>query len=709
MGANAIKDAQGRAELKKISAFNKATLKAAVADAVHKGEQRALQIEKKMKAVNAKTRASMNQKITTEITHLENHIHSEITTLTLETAEARAEMKKEIIFAIKSASEVAAQNLKDTVAWAEGRFSDLETQLAADMKRGKEGRAKMKATIDADKKNAADALDNAVAEQNKALLSYRQEMCEEVGVMGGQYGKHGKAVAKENKDCGGGRLNKKLGNQYEIMKANAASVAKEMEANKQALTASLESARKAADNQLSATSEAAVARYNEVIKAVEDGIDEATKKSDARFVQVYEKMADDAQEVSDNLGSAVAELNEKIAEHAALEDERFSKTVADIKAAKEAATSDVADAKKMMTASIADAVAKLKQVETKVKGDIMSVSGAIIDEQAVQNGVNKRVKEQIDALFKRSDADFSSDKRARGVLKKIMDENKATAAEETLALKNEAEAALKHTRHLQNEHLSGFKRDLTEATEKLYKKLSDDKTAQEEAIEGLEGQLSNAKAKTADALANAEKEFGSRVTTLTNAITANAKRYEENLAHATGLTMDWKTASKAGRESIRRIRDGMVADLNKDIVHAIQIGEAKIKAVEETAMLSIKKEKRALLTTISTSVENMADNVFAAVQENRDKIADNYLSLKAYAGASADLIADYLAKGKGRNLSSIGDLLNTLAEISNVHTKPAEGEGYGLAKIHGLVNEYVSNLAKSRTGGQWVWASTSSP
>merc|ERR1719487_2335735 len=74
-----------------------------------------------------------------------------------------------------------------------------------------------------------------------------------------------------------------------------------------------------------------------------------------------------------------------------------------------------------------------------------------------------------------------------------MDENKATAAEETLALKNEAEAALTETRRLQNEHLSGFKKDLTEATEKLYKKLADDKTAQEEAIEGLEGQLTTAK------------------------------------------------------------------------------------------------------------------------------------------------------------------------------------------------------------------------
>merc|ERR1711934_508192 len=192
--------------------------------------------------------------------------------------------------------------------------------------------------------------------------------------------------------------------------------------------------------------------------------------------------------------------------------------------------------------------------------------------------------------------------------------------------------------------------------------------------------------------------------------TANAKRYEERLHHATGLHLDWKTASTAGRSSIRRVRDAMVADLNKDIVHAIQIGEAKIKAVEEEAMLSIAKEKRALLTTISTSVENMADNVFAAVQENRHKIADNYLSLKAYAGSAADLIADYLQKGKGRNLGSIGDLLNSLAQISHVKTAPAEGEGFGepsiplifsgkkvkvdnsISKINGLVNEYIEEV-----------------
>merc|ERR1711998_414322 len=91
--------------------------------------------------------------------------------------------------------------------------------------------------------------------------------------------------------------------------------------------------------------------------------------------------------------------------------------------------------------------------------------------------------------------------------------------------------------------------------------------------------------------------------------------------------------------------------------------------------------KKSLLTTISAAVENMADNVFATVQGNRQKIADNYLSLKAYTAVAADLIEDYLAKGKTRNLSSIGDLLETVAGMSAIKTKPESGEGFGASKL----------------------------
>merc|ERR1711871_1236542 len=123
VAANAIKDAKGRAELKKISEFNKNQMKKAVADAVHQGEQRALQIEKKMKDVNAKTRAAMNMRITTEIGALANHIHGQISELNLSSKEARAAMRKEIQFAIKEAATLTKENLKKTVQWAEGEFA----------------------------------------------------------------------------------------------------------------------------------------------------------------------------------------------------------------------------------------------------------------------------------------------------------------------------------------------------------------------------------------------------------------------------------------------------------------------------------------------------------------------------------------------------------------------------------------------------------
>merc|ERR1712093_821920 len=81
-----------------------------------------------------------------------------------------------------------------------------------------------------------------------------------------------------------------------------------------------------------------------------------------------------------------------------------------------------------------------------------------------------------------------------------------------------------------------------------------------------------------------------------------------------------------------------------------------------------------------------------------------------------DKITDYLAKGKGRNLMSIGDLLQTAASLSSVKAKAAPGEGFGsptiplifsgkhvkiagaISKINGLVNKYL--IAKLETAMQ---------
>merc|ERR1712216_824213 len=312
----------------------------------------------------------------------------------------------------------------------------------------------------------------------------------------------------------------------------------------------------------------------------------------------------------------------------------------------------------------------------------------------------------IKKIVKLENGRHSESVRARGKLKAIMNENKRAAAEET--------AALAKTRSQAAAYKRSFAKDLTKATKKLYGAIATADTKQTAANAALTGKLGAAKASAAAGIAGAKKMFSSRLNTLTNAVVSNAAKFEKNLGRMTGVAMSWKKSAAGDRKNIRTLRSAMKADLDRSITRAIQLGEAKAKAVEQRSMASIASAKKMLLSTATAKIEAMADNVFKMVQGNRQKIADNYLSLKAYATTGADKITDYLAKGKGRNLSSVGDLLSTVASLSSVKAQKATGEGFGsktipllfsgkvvkikgaVSKINGLVNEYVKTIAQVR-------------
>jgi len=101
-------------------------------------------------------------------------------------------------------------------------------------------------------------------------------------------------------------------------------------------------------------------------------------------------------------------------------------------------------------------------------GEIQVVSAALIEETAAQKKINEKVEKQIEDAITRSNTDHTENKAARGVIRKIMDENKAIAHEEVQNLAKEAEAAILTTMDKMAEHLSGFKADLTSATEKVF-------------------------------------------------------------------------------------------------------------------------------------------------------------------------------------------------------------------------------------------------
>merc|ERR1719428_684534 len=111
--------------LKSIQRSNKRDIKHDISVCVQKGEQRAVALEKKMKKINKKTRAALSAKVSTMISALRKRTAKSIYALNLETKSARAEMRKEIIYAVKGAAADA-----DSVRRYTAALSQINKSLA---------------------------------------------------------------------------------------------------------------------------------------------------------------------------------------------------------------------------------------------------------------------------------------------------------------------------------------------------------------------------------------------------------------------------------------------------------------------------------------------------------------------------------------------------------------------------------------------------
>merc|ERR1712196_732577 len=215
--------------------------------------------------------------------------------------------------------------------------------------------------------------------------------------------------------------------------------------------------------------------------------------------------------------------------------------------------------------------------------------------------------------------------------------------------------------------------DLTAATEALYDEMAKIQTEQLYENQVAAKKIGAYSATQLAAVAAARKDFDDRLTTLTNVVGANHKTVEKGFEVLTGVVRDYNKAGKADRELIKKQNAAMAADMQKAITRAIQEGEAKAKAVAQRAQEHLSNAKQSMLVEITNTVENMADMAFKTIQGSHQKLADNSLSLKAYAVTASDKLEDYAKKGKGKNLSYLGDLLMNIAALSSVKPQKAEG------------------------------------
>jgi len=440
----------------------------------------------------------------------------------------------------------------------------------------------------------------------------------------------------------------------------------------------------------------------------------AEKESTDKFGKAYVHLAKDQAHFSQSLGAHVAGLNDALAKQAALADSRFRSTVKNIGKARKEAAAQVAHLRKGFAMSMASVRTMTKRVEQRVVGSIGVATGELISLKANQLRVNRRVHAHIKRVVRVADARYSHSVRARGKLKLLMNENKQAAHEEIKKLSGSLRTRLgKLDRKIESNRIEMAK-DLSSATKHVYEKMAAMQRHQAANSAKLSASVRSAGVAFAASLKRAKTEFATQLSTLSNTVSANQRKAERGLTRITGVVHNIAKASAKDRKLIKMETKSMEADLNRAISRAIQIGETKAKAVEQRIGLALKSTKRFLQVELAERTEKMADAAFHHITKKRHVIADNYISFKAYAVTSVDKVTDYVAKGKGRNLSSMGDLLQTVGGLAAVKPKKGAGLGMGgtkvpkifqngnlkvsgsVAAMNGLVDEYTKVLNQVR-------------
>merc|ERR1712196_599253 len=188
--ANAAKSARGRREIAALEQANKDELHNSLRQAIAKGEKRAQLVEKRGAKMDKDTRWLINNKLNTEISKLRDETNASVEALALQSKEARAEMKKEMLYAIRSAAAVARSDLKIAIR-------DSVQKMQAFQKKSAKSHAKSALARNA--KEVSRMIRDAVATDARAHLALKAETAKAIKKTNMRVGAYAEQMKKQAK------------------------------------------------------------------------------------------------------------------------------------------------------------------------------------------------------------------------------------------------------------------------------------------------------------------------------------------------------------------------------------------------------------------------------------------------------------------------------------------------------------------------------
>merc|ERR1711871_1040019 len=372
---NAEKSAAGRKQIAILEQANKNELRTSIRKAIATGEKRAQLVEKRGKQMDKDTQWLINNNLKEKIAKLQRETNASVDQLAAEGKRARAALRRQMIYAVKSMAKVAKDDLALAMKDSVKTMNAFQKKASAAHKKSAADRARIAGTIKANAKDISRRIRDAVLFDARSQNALREE------------------TQKKIKNVHN-RLDIFSLRMRQIAKANRAAVKAQMKATLTAISNEQRRARIALGKFSSADSK----RQASSLAFLKKQLKKAAKEADDKFGKAYKQLAKDKAKFDRALGGATKKLNQALAKQAALADGRFSKTVKDLAAARKQATA---------------------QVQTLKSNQIT---------------VNNRVKRVLAEIRRVSNVRFSEAKRARGRLKALMDENKKAAAAEVKAL-----------------------------------------------------------------------------------------------------------------------------------------------------------------------------------------------------------------------------------------------------------------------------------
>merc|ERR1719446_1472488 len=172
---NAMKSKMGRDAIQATEDANKAELKTAIRKAIAKGEKRAQLVEMRGAKMDKDTKWLVTNKLNTEITALRKSTDASVEALRLQSKEARAQSQKEMLYAIRSASKLAHDDLKIAIRTGVDKMVSFEKKAAASTAKSALERKALAAEIAANAKSVSRMIQDAMSTVAQAQTCMRAE------------------------------------------------------------------------------------------------------------------------------------------------------------------------------------------------------------------------------------------------------------------------------------------------------------------------------------------------------------------------------------------------------------------------------------------------------------------------------------------------------------------------------------------------------